>query len=78
MNTRLAYMIFLLHLIGCSVRGVGEGRFLGGERALYGIVGYEEEGCAGGGADEGGADAAVDAGEATGGVEAVGGLEAGF
>lgn len=48
------------------------------EGALDGVVGDEEEGGAGRGADDGGADTSVDAGEAARGGEAGGGLEAGF
>ena len=48
------------------------------EERFYGLVADEEEGGAGGGADERGADAGVDAAEAAGGVEAGVGLEARF
>jgi len=48
------------------------------EERFDGLVADEEERCAGGGADEGGADTGVDAAEAARGVEAGGGLEAGF
>ena len=48
------------------------------EESFDTFVGDKEERCAGGGAYERGADAAVDAMKATGGVEASRGLEAGF
>ncbi len=48
------------------------------EERFDGFVAYEEERCAGRGADECGADACVDTAEAAGGIEACGGLEAGF
>ena len=50
----------------------------GEERAFYRVVCYEEEGCAGRGANERAADASVYAGEAAREGEAGGGLEAGF
>ena len=59
-----------------SIVGNGWGR--GGEVALDGVVGDEEESCAGGGADNGAADAAIDAREAARGREAGRGLEAGL
>jgi hypothetical protein len=48
------------------------------ESAFHPVVGHEEESGAGRGADDGGADAAVDACEAAGGEEAAAGLEAGL
>lgn len=48
------------------------------KESLCRLVGAEEECRAGGGADDGGPDAAVDAGEAARGEEAGGGLEAGL
>lgn len=48
------------------------------EERLGGFVGAEEEGRAGGGTDEGGAHAPVDAAETAGREEALVGLEAGF
>lgn len=54
-----------------------EGR-AAGEEGLDGLVGAEEEGCSGRGAHDGGADAAIDSGEAAGGEEAGRGLEAGL
>lgn len=48
------------------------------EGFLHAFVGYEEEGCAGGGADDGAADAVVDSAETAAGPEAGGGLQAGF
>jgi len=48
------------------------------EQRFDGLVAYEEERCARSGADESGADACIDAAEAAGGIEACGGLEAGF
>ena len=50
----------------------------GGEEGLRGLVGAEEEGGAGGGPDERGPDAPVDAAEAARGEEALGGLQAGL
>ena len=63
---------------GLALGIVGYGRGRGREVSLDGVVGDEEEGCARGGADDGAADAAVDAGEAARGREAARGLEAGF
>jgi hypothetical protein len=63
---------------GLPLSIVGNGRGRGGEVALHGVVGDEEESCAGGGADNGAADAAIDAGEAARGREAGRGLEAGL
>lgn len=48
------------------------------EQRFDGLVAHEEERCAGGRADESGANAGVDAAEAAGGIEARGGLEARF
>lgn len=48
------------------------------KESLDGFIGHEEERCAGGGADERGADASVDAAETARVGEAGGGLEAGF
>lgn len=68
---RASLIRFALGVVGGAGRGAGESAF-------EGVVGYEEEGCARGGTDDGGAHASVDAGEAAGGGEAGGGLEAGF
>jgi hypothetical protein len=48
------------------------------ELLLHALVGDEEQGGAGRGADDGAADAIVDSAEAAAGPEAGGGLEAGF
>ena len=48
------------------------------QQPFDGLVAHEEESAAGGGANERGADAGVDAAETAGLVEAGGGLEAGF
>lgn len=63
---------------GHVCEGRREGRRVRGEEGLGGLVGAEEEGGAGRGADDGAADAAVDTGEAAGGEEAGGGLQARF
>lgn len=49
---------------GCLVWRGGQGGEVVGEEGFGVLVGGEEEGCSGGGADEAGADAAVDAAEA--------------
>ena len=46
----------------------------GFEEALAGLVGYEEERGAGGGANDSGANARIDTAKAAGGIEAAGGL----
>lgn len=63
---------------GFCVVAVGGEEVVGGQGGLYGLVGAKEERSAGRGADNGGADAAVYAGEAARGEEAGGGLEAGL
>lgn len=66
--------------MGCGRPGA-EGVARGAPRGEEGFgvfVGDEEEGGAGGGADDSRANASVDAGETAGGAEAEGGLETGF
>lgn len=48
------------------------------QEAFAGLVGYEEERCAGGRPYDGGSNARIDTAEAAGGVETAGGLQAGF